>query len=82
MPPISWFLSLGGISQPGAHEVGVADAVADAVIDGVADSADVSVGVVVCEGVGDTVAVPEACDDEVAGVKVNKKIEQATRVNR
>jgi chloramphenicol 3-O-phosphotransferase len=68
------------------HVVGVAEAVADAVAEGVADCvADcvgASVGDTVCDGVGDTVGVLEACDDEMVGVKVNRKIAQATRVNR
>ncbi len=54
----------------------------EAVADCVDASVGASVGDTVCDGVGDTVGVLEACDDEVVGVKVNRKIEQATRVNR
>jgi hypothetical protein len=60
----------------------VDEGVSDAVADGVADCVGASVGDSVCEGVGDTVGVVEACDDEVVGVIVNRKIEQATRANR
>lgn len=60
----------------------MAEGVAEGVADAVADCVGASVGDTVCDGVGDTVGVLEACDDEMEGVKVNRKIEQATRANR